>query len=157
MDFYSLIEYCQLKAMNSCIDPSLESIWNLKCREYSLLFHTPLHVVHTLDPTFILTNLYEHQYHPSIVESELEDLLDKLYVIQDPSYTKMSKEEMEALVDTVMNKEIARMAKKKKLTPQKIASEIKEETFRPKSGSMNFSELESLDSRSGLNKGSFEE
>ena len=38
-------------------------------REYSTIFHTPLHTVYTLDFTFILQNLYEksiqkHRYQP---------------------------------------------------------------------------------------------
>lgn len=150
MDFYSLFELAQIKAIHSAIEPSMDSIWRLRCREYSEKFHTPLHVViNELEPMFVLQQLYESDFPPSILDDELEDLLEKLYQIKDPSYTKMSKEELEELVDNVLNREIARSKKNKKdITQETIIADVqKEEIKKQKSGSMNFKELEKLDSQ----------
>lgn len=147
-DFYDLFQISELKAIGLAIDPTLDSIWSLKCREYSEKFHTPLHVViNELDPVFVLDQLNQDKYHPSVATNELEELLDKLYKIKDPSYSKMSKQEIEDLVDAVLNKEIKRSQSKKAPTPESIEAEIKKSESRtPKSGSMNFSDLEKIES-----------
>ena len=162
MDLYTLCEIAQLRAIHSAIDPSSESIYRLKCRQYSIMFHTPLHIVlDELDPLQVLTALYEEQYHPSIVEEECEELLDKLYTMKDPTYSRMSKEETEALVDAVINKEIERAKKKKRPTQETIQKDIKvaETTLpqKPKSGSMSFGSLEKLEAQSEANKAGFDD
>lgn len=135
----------------------MDSIWRIKCREYSIKFHTPLHVViNDLDPMHVLESLYEDQYHPSIVDEELEELLEKLEKIRDPSYNRMSREEVEALVDSVLQKEIDRKAKKKAPTQQQVEREASIPTP-PKSGSMDFGSLERLESASETNKAGFDE
>lgn len=154
MDFYSLVEFSQLKAIHAALEPSIDSIYRLKCREYSIKFHTPLHVVvNELDPVFILQSLYEDQYHPSIVEDELEELLERLRTIQDPTYSKMSQEDVEDLVDHVMNKEIKRMGLSKK--PKEVKKEEPKEKTVAKSGSMDFSSLQRSESDSESGKGNF--
>lgn len=146
-DFYDLFQISELKAIDLAIDPTLDSIWSLKCREYSEKFHTPLHVViNELDPVFVLDQLNQDKYHPSVATNELEELLDKLYKIKDPSYSKMSKQEIEDLVDHVLNKEIKRLNSKKAPTPESIEAEIKKsENKLPKKGGLDFSDLEKLD------------
>jgi hypothetical protein len=154
MDFYSILEFEQLKAIQAAIEPSMESIYRMRCRSYSQKFFTPLHEVYDLDPSLVLQSLYEDQYHPSIVEEELEELIEKLYIMRDPNYASMSKQEIEDLVDSVLNKEIARAAKKKRPTQETIQTEIKaaeikkpEIDVKPKSGSMSFGDLEKIDSK----------
>src|ERR1035437_4417238 len=119
LDFYSLFELAQLKAINSALEPSLESIYRMKCREYSVKYHTALHLVYSLNPMDVLQALYEEQYPPSIVGEECEELLDKLYTMKDPTYSRMTKEETEELVDAVLNKELARAKKKKPITQER--------------------------------------
>ena len=164
MDFYSLFELAQIKAINVAIEPTLESIYRIKCRDYSQQFHTPLHVVmNDLDSMMVLQALYETQYPPSIVDDELEDLLDKLQKIKDPTYSRMTQQETEDLVDAVLNKELIRLAKKKPITQQTIQEDIKandiktqKTTSQPKSGSMQFNDLEASDSKIEGSKGNFD-
>lgn len=160
IDFYDLFELAQIKAIESAISPSLDSIWRMKAREYSVMFYTPLHVVmKELDPSMVLQALYEAKYPPSIVDEELEELLDKLNLLKDPNYSRMSKEDTEDLVDSVLNKEIKRLGKKKTPTQETIKQEIKASEAKPKiskSGSMNFGELEKMDSVTESNKNNFD-
>lgn len=153
MQFYDLFEYAQIKAIESAISPSLESIWRSRCRLYSQKYHTPLHIVEDeLDPLRVLGALYEDQYPPSIVNEELQELLDTLQKIKDPNYSRMTQAETEELVDAVLNRELARAAKKKPPNQQEIQNEIVKEVTKPKSGSMDFGDLEKLESESE-NKG----
>lgn len=153
IDFYTLFEFSEVKAIEAALDPSLASIWRMKLRDYSIKFHTPLHEVQQLDPMFVLQHLYEDRYHPSIVEDELEELLDKLQVIKDPTYSRLSQQETEDLVDAVINRELKR-ASVKKAAVEKVEEKVS--LPKPKSGSMNFSQLEELESKSESNKGGFD-
>ena len=159
MNFYDLFDIAQLRAINAAISPTVDSIFRIKCREYSERFHTPLHIVmNELDPLFVLQSLYEDKYHPSIVNEELEELMDTLYLTKDPSYTRMSSEDTEAMVDMVLNKEIARLAKKKRPTQETIQEEIVTAKAKaPRSGSMQFKDLEKLESDAETNKSGFED
>lgn len=160
--FYDLFEICRLRAIALAIDPTTESIWRMRCREYSEKFHTPLHIVEKeLDPIYILQHLYEIQYSPRVIDEELNEVLEQLYRIKDPNYSPLSKEEMEDLVDAVMNKEIQRLSKKKRPTQQTIRQEIKKEQLaetiqKPKKGSMSFGELEKLEESAEANKAGFD-
>lgn len=145
--FYDLFDICRLRAISLAIDPTTESIYRMRCREYSEKFHTPLHVVEKeLDPIFVLQHLYEIQYSPRVIDEELNEVLEQLYRIKDPNYNPMTKAEMEDLVDAVMNKEIARLSKKKRPTQETIKDEVlREEIQKPKKGSMDFGDLEKLE------------
>jgi hypothetical protein len=155
-DFYSLFELSQIKAIQSALDPSLDSIWRMRCRDYSVKFHTPLHtVINDLDPIFVLQQLNEDRYHPSVVEEELEELLETIYKIKDPTHSKMSDQETEDLVDAVLNREIQRLAKKKAPTQETIKAEIKQAESKPKSGGMTFGDLEKMESKAEVNKAGF--
>jgi len=159
MDFYQLFEIAEIKAIQSAMEPSLASIWRKRCRDYSEMFHTPLHVVvNELDPSFVLQALYESKYPPSVANYELEELLEILYKIKDPLYSRMSQEETEELVDNVLNREIKRLSKKQRPTQEKIASDIKaaDHKKKPKGGSMDFSQLDKLETKSETNKAGFD-
>ena len=156
--FYDLFEICRLKAIALAIDPTTESIYRMRCREYSEKFHTPLHIVEKeLDPLFVLQHLYEVQYSPRVIDEELNEILEQLYRIKDPNYAPMSKEDMEDLVDAVLNKEIQRLSKKKRPTQETIQQEIKkDEIKKPKSGSMSFGDLEKLEENIESSKAGFD-
>lgn len=161
IDFYSLFELAQIKAINFALEPTLESIWRIRCRNYSQLFNTPLHIVEEeLDANYVLQALYENQYTPSLVEEELQELSDILNKIKDPTYSRMTAQETEDLVDAVLNREIKRASLKKAPTQETIKAAIKADEVKPqkpKNGSMNFSELEKMDSSNESNKGNFED
>ena len=156
MNFYDLLEYCQIKAIYNAIDPNQESIYRIKCREYSTKFFTPLHIVQDqLDPLFVMQALYEDKYTPNIVDEELPELLEKLYKIKDPTYDPMPKEEMENLVDAVLNKEIQRLAKKKALTQETIQQEIKQVETKKPIKKLDFGHLEALESEAEAGNSNF--
>lgn len=48
------------KALKETVDKTVSYSERRTRREYSILFHTPLHTVYTLDFSFILQNLYEY-------------------------------------------------------------------------------------------------
>lgn len=155
--FYDLFDLCRLRAIGLAIEPTTESIYRMRCREYSEKFHTPLHVVENeLDPLYVLGHLYETQYSPRVVDEELNGILEELYKIKDPNYAPISKEDLEDLVDSVLNKEIKRLSKKKRPTQETIQHEIKKSDAKPKSGSMNFSDLEKLEDNAETNKIGFD-
>jgi hypothetical protein len=157
MNFFELFELAELRAIGLAISPTAQSIWRIKCRQYSTTFHTPLHEVMKLDPTTILEAIYEDKYSPSCTENECEDLLERLYKIKDPNYSRMSPEDLEALVDSVLNREIARAAKKKRPTQETIQSEVKAAEVKTRSGGMSFGDLEKLEAKSEHNKAGFDE
>ena len=156
-DFFELFKLAQLRAINLALNPTAESIWRIKLRNYSERFHTPLHLCEKLDPLYVLQALNEDQYSPSIVDEELEELLDIVYKAKDPTYSRMSQEDIEALVDNVLNRELARANKKKRPTQETIQSEIKAAEVKPRSGGMSFGDLERLEAKSETNKAGFEE
>lgn len=161
IDLYSLFELSQLKAIEQAINPTLQSIWLMRAREYSVKFHTPLHVVvNELDPIFVLDMLNQDKYSPAEVREDMEGILEELYKIKDPAYESLSAQDTEDLVDAVLNKEIARLNKKKNKTPtqQEITSDvIAAESVKPKSGGMDFSQLEQMESATELPKSGFED
>jgi hypothetical protein len=158
-DFYSLFDLAQIKAIQVALEPTLESIWLIRCREYSVKYHTPLHVVvNELDPMFVLQQLFEDRFTPSDAEEDLEGILEKLYKIKDPSYSRMTAAETEELVDAVLNKELKRLSKKKNTSEEKPKPKEKSVVPpNPKSGSMSFGSLESLESKVEANKAGFED
>ena len=157
LDLYALFELAELRAIHAALEPSLDSIFRKRCREYSVMFHTPLHQVYTLDPLMILQTLQEEKYNPSIVEEETQELLDILYRMRDPGYSRMSEEETENLVDAVIMKEMARLAKKKPPTLEAIKEEVKAAETKPRSGGMDFSELEKIDSEGESGQSGFKD
>ena len=154
-DFFELFKLAQLRAINLALSPTAESIWRIKLRNYSERFHTPLHLCEDLDPLYILQALNEDKYSPSIVDSELDELMDIIYTAKDPAYSRMSQEDLEALVDNVINRENARAAKKKRPTQETIQNEVKVADAKPRSGGMSFGDLERLEAKSETNKAGF--
>jgi hypothetical protein len=165
MNFYDLIHHAELLAIGVALSPTPESIYSIRCREYSDRFRTPLHEVYDLDPMFVLKNLYEDKYQPSEIHDEMEDLLDKLYTMQDPTYSRMNKQDLEDMVDAVMNKEIKRLAKTKdpitgELKNPLLAKKTSDKEVKPippKGGSMSFESLEMSDEAAEGNKGGFKD
>lgn len=157
-DFYSIFELAELRAINAALRPSAESMYRARCRQYSIMFHTPLHVVQELDPLFVIQSLQEEKYTYREVHDDLEGVLELLYKIKDPSYTTMSKEETENLVDAVLNKELERASKKKSVMEETYAKPVEKKPKpqpKPKSGSMSFGDLERSEADSESGKGNF--
>jgi len=100
-----------------------------------------------------------------LIHDEMEDLLDKLYTMQDPTYSRMNKQDLEDMVDAVMNKEIKRLAKTKdpitgELKNPLLAKKTSDKEVKPippKGGSMSFESLEMSDEAAEGNKGGFKD
>ena len=112
----------------------------------------------------VLQALNEEKYTPRIADEELEEFTEILYKIKDPKYSRISKQDLEDMVDSVMNREIARAEKKKKANPapkkpisRKDFVEIPKTPLTPKSGGMNFGNLEKIDSDSEANGPGFKD
>jgi hypothetical protein len=159
MHYYDLIELAEIKAINSAIFPSTESIYRLKCRQYSEAFFTPLDRVYDLDPQLVLQALYESKYPPSVVENELEELIETLKRIEDPRYTRVSQEEIEDLVDAAINNLNRIKGKKKTVIEESLldkdSKELKKQPIPPKQGSMSFENLQQLEESSENNTKGF--
>lgn len=162
LDFYSLLEISELRAIYLAIDPTVDYIWRMKCREYSEKFYTPLHVVvNELDPDFVLQSLYEDKYSPKDTSEDIEGTLDVLYKMKDPNYSKLSAQQTEDFVDAALNK-LNKFSKKKEdkkpVGPDKaMAKKTSEIAKKPKSGSMDFKELEKIDSENESGATGFKE
>jgi len=155
-DLFTLFEIAQIKAIHNALEPTMDSIWRARCRDYSKRFYTPLHVVmEDLDPEMVLLALNEERYPISCVEEELPELMETLYKIKDPSYTSISKEDIEAMVDNVLNKENARYNKKKTKEQIEVKKTAPENIL--KSGGMSFSNLENIEAKAENNTAGFED
>lgn len=158
LDFYVLLELAELRAIHAALSPDANFAYRARCRQYSTLFHTPLHVVYDLDPLFVFQSLQEEKYTYRETHDDLEGILELLYRIRDPQYVTVSQQDTEDLVDAVLNKEIERAARKK--TPiQETYSSLPEQKpapkAKPKSGSMSFGDLEKADEKTESRKGNF--
>ena len=158
MNFYDLLECIQLKTILTALEPDSESLWRAKCRDYSQKFHTPLHLVFDLDPEFVLLNLYEEDNTTKKINSNLDDVLDRLYRIQDPTYAPMLDEEVEELVDAVLMREMKRKGEIKPDKSEKsvLAKPTLEKIAPITSGGLKFDDLNKLEADE-MGKGSFTE
>lgn len=111
INFFEFLEQMQVRAIASALRPNADYIWREKCREYSVQFATPLHQVYDLDPEFVISSLYEAEFSRAKVEENKEEVLGKLYRLNDPDYEEIEQEEIESLVDLVINKENKRRGK----------------------------------------------
>jgi len=98
IDFSELLEYCRIEAIASKMAPTEDSIYRSICRDYSEMFHTPLHQVLEMDPMHVVLNVYEKQAEGMDIEDyqKLELIMDTILGIEDPNYeAKKSKEQEE--------------------------------------------------------------
>lgn len=148
-DFYEVMQIAEVKAIHSALDPTMASIWRRKCRDYSLTFHTPLHMVYQLDPEFVLQNLYEMEYTVNGVSEDLESILEYLYKAKDPTYQPINPAETEELVDAALNNLIKKGLGKK---PKQVE---KKEVSLPKSGGLSFTDLAKAEESAEQGKSGF--
>ena len=98
IDFSELLEYCRIEAIASKMSPTEDSIYRSICRDYSEMFHTPLHMVLEMDPLHVVLNVYEKQAEgmDTTDYQKLELIMDTIMGIEDPNYeAKKSKEQEE--------------------------------------------------------------
>lgn len=98
-------------ALAEILEPSFQYYYRNVCRWYSKEFHTPLHLVHTLPPFFVLQNFYEANL-ASLDEDDLDSLVFKAL---NPGVDQESEEEIQEFIDMIERedekKQKARLAK----------------------------------------------
>lgn len=157
MEFNDLAEYCQAKALADKLHYTDEASWRSFCRRYSKLFHTPLHVVETLDAATVLLAVYEEQLDDVDLDNNMEVILDMIYTLEDPEYAKQKKDELKQFIKDSEDEEEERqktgrpihklLADENKASRQKTLLETPP-TLDPKlphSGGINLSYLEKFD------------
>lgn len=157
IEFREFLEYCQIEAIANKVNPTDVSMYREMCRRYSKMFHTPLHLVETLDPEHVLLNIYEEQLEDTDLENfqKLEHLLDIIRGIEDPEYNAaQSKEQAEVDKKAELEEEeriksgravhpTLQKALNEKTLLKKVKEEIKE---KPTRGFINLDYLSKHDS-----------
>ena len=160
MSFKNLIDYCSAKALANSMEPTEESVWNALCREYSTKFHTRLDVVmNDLDPELVVLQVYESRLENVDHEENLEQILDSIYTLENPEYSKdkaaeqqvfdeqAEKEEEErlergeSLFKHLSSRSVKNRAKEKKEVAKKVTPKPSK---LPKSGGLNMEKLAHL-------------
>jgi hypothetical protein len=132
---FSLFSLEYSKALLSAVDPTgLSSERNIR-RQYSILFHTPLHIVYTLDFTFILQNMYEHKFQ-SYTKQQLATEISAFIPELGQAIEDENQEFMRQLEATINEKNKKKLENAK--TPPKKQSEIKEDVTKAPEISMSF-------------------
>lgn len=153
IDLKDLLEFCQAQALANKLYPDDEALWRSICRDYSKTFSTPYHEVLDMPPELVMLAYYESQYDDVDVEENVDKMLDIIYGLEDPEYSKQKKAEIDTFIEQAEEEERARLKAKKPIHPaMKAESTLIPETSGPSQGSIDLSYLEKED-----NEGSFEE
>jgi len=152
IDFSELLEYCRIEAIASKMAPTEDSIYRSICRDYSEMFHTPLHMVLEMDPLHVVLNVYEKQAEgmDTTDYQKLELIMDTIMGIEDPNYeAKKSKEQEEFDRKAELEEEERIKAGKPIYQPKKKTLSKNEEApdkKLPKGGLINLDYLSKQDS-----------
>jgi hypothetical protein len=95
-------------AMANVVAPDDDYLYRKICRQYSTLFHTPLHIVFTLPPDEVLKFVYEYQLE-QLEEEDLDVAADR---IVNPDDYKNDEEDFDQYVKDIENQEKAKHQKK---------------------------------------------
>jgi hypothetical protein len=136
-----LFTYCQVKALDDKLNPTLETEWKAITRAYSERFHVPLPQVRQMDPESVISEVLEAQYEEIDVFEKIEHILEEIYRIDDPNYDKQQKIDMDAFIKVVEKREKKRLeAVKRKESRQKESLRGAQPPMRS-GGSVDFSKL----------------
>lgn len=161
MSFRSLVEFCSAEALANSMDPTEAAVWRAYCREYSTKFHTPLNAVMTeLDPEYVILHVLEARLENIDHEEHLESILDQIYTMEDPEYSKEKAEEQHSFDEQAEKEEQDRLdrgeslfkfltRKSVKNNKVKMKEILKKETPKPstlpKSGGIDMARLAHLE------------
>lgn len=148
MDFKELLDYCQAQAIAHTLESTEMSVWRSLCRNYSKTFHTRLDLVLEMDPEAVMLAVFEEQLDDFDEAKDLDNLLDKLYALEDPEYESQKAVELDDFIERAEAEETERLKAGKPIHPaMKNDSSLpapKEKPVEelPKSGKLNLSYLE---------------
>jgi len=96
IDFKEFLNTAKIQAIANLLHPDEIAVWRSMCRSYSETYSTPLHLCldGTIDGEEILLAVYEKQLDNFKEERDLENILEQIYTIEDPTYEKKKEEEV---------------------------------------------------------------
>jgi hypothetical protein len=156
--FYEILEYCKANAIANTLQPNEVYIWRKLCRDYSKKFNEPLTEVMEMNPEHILTAIFEDQLDSYNVEENIEDLVDKIYSMENPEYEKEKEDELKQFIEDAETLEKERIKNRKPihkaLKDEVSLRDTSEKSYldkknKPASGSINLEYLEKLDNEKG--------
>jgi hypothetical protein len=83
-----IIESCKAEAIAGRLAPNEVNEWRYYCREYSKIFHTPLHIVETMAPEKVILAFFEEQLAKKNLSEpdQFEAIIEEVRRLQDPNY-----------------------------------------------------------------------
>jgi hypothetical protein len=154
MSLKELIDTCKAEAIAYKLYPNALSEWRWFCRQYSKLFNTALHIVETMDPEHVILHIYEEQLEEVDAVEHIDELMRKIYAIEDPEFEKLQEDDLQNFVKMAEEEEKERLASGRPVHKQELdepsllpKSVPKPKTFKelPKEGFLNLSHLENSD------------
>lgn len=145
MDFKDLIDLCKVQAIADILEPTENSVWHSICRSYSKKFGTPLHLCldGTISPEDIVYAEFADQLEDFDLDKDLENILDKIYMLEDPDYEREKRIELRDFIKKAEKEEEERVEKGKPIHPGiKSENDLEPKNDFPKNGSIDLSHLE---------------
>lgn len=138
-----IIELCQVEAIADKLLPTSASRWRKLCREYSSMFHTPYKDVLEMDPEFVILSVYEKELDDIDINDKLEDLMERVYTIEDPDYEVAKEKDLVDFIKDAEEEEAERVKENRPVFGKKKALLNKEEPTKeqPKGGFIDLSYL----------------
>lgn len=132
LSFKELADFCQAEALANKLHPTDDAVYRSFCRSYSQLFHTPLHIVESLEPAKVILAVYEDQLSDIDPEDQIEKILDLIYSIEDPEYAQQKQDELKQFIRDAEEEEEERLETGKPIH-RALADENEVSTMIPKS------------------------
>lgn len=139
MIFSDLLTYCKLKAIESFLSPTEETIWRNFTRVYSEKWNVPLPEVRKMDPEQVILDVLESRYEQMDLVEEIESILEDILKIENPSYSKVKEVEVESFASKVEQREKNRLVAAQRKDDERLSKRTAKE--QPKTGSVDFSKL----------------
>lgn len=149
-DLNELIQTLKAEAIANKISPNEAAYWRWVCRQYSTNFFTPLKEVLEMDPEHVILNVFEQQLEDLDPEEHIEELMRKIYAIEDPNYEADQEKDLQDFIAMAEEEEEERLSKGRPVHWQEFdeptlqTKTVPKEEFK-KEGYVNLSYLEDSD------------
>jgi hypothetical protein len=145
-----IVEFCKADALAYRLMPSEVSDYRYFCREYSKMFHTPLHIVFTLPPENVILAYFEEEFEKKnlSIDDDFDSVVEEVRRIEDPEYDATQEKEFSEFVEGIELFEEGRLArgdgipnprKKKVNAPPEATLDDEPNPDLPKQGSIDMS------------------
>jgi hypothetical protein len=155
MDIRDIIDASLAVAIQGKLTNNPEFFYRKICRSYSKNFNTPLSEVMEMAPYDVMLSYFEESIDNLDLDTpeHVEEILDRIYTILDPSYSNTKEEEIQDFikhVETLNDKKIEKN-KPKEEPPENSLLEKQNPLPQnlPKGGMINLEYLAKLDNESG--------